>query len=40
MAKDGTVSFYYKDVQSILLHPYMEKAEVKSGSGLLGGDSR
>ncbi len=34
-AKDGSVSFYYKDVQSILLHPYMEKAEAEPGQSLL-----
>lgn len=35
VAKDGTVSFYYKDVQSILLHPYMERTETEAGGGLL-----
>lgn len=34
-AKDGSVSFYYKDVQSILLHPYMEKAGAEPGQSLL-----
>ncbi|MCP4311867.1 MAG: hypothetical protein GY790_11435 [Bacteroidetes bacterium] len=34
-AKDGTVSFYYKDVQSILLHPYMERAGTGTGDSLL-----
>ncbi len=35
MAKEGTVSFYYKDVQSILLHPYMERTEAEPGNSLL-----
>ena len=35
MAKDGSLSFYYKDVQSILLHPYMERPEADPGYSLL-----
>ena len=35
LARDGTVSFYYRDVQSILLHPYMERADLKRGQSLL-----
>ena len=35
LARDGKVSFYYKDVQSILLHPYMEKSDAKPGQSLL-----
>lgn len=34
-SKDGTISFYYKDVQTILLHPYMERPESKPGQSLL-----
>ena len=35
VAKDGTVSFYFKDVQSILLHPYMERVKTEPGKSLL-----
>lgn len=35
LARDGTVTFYYKDVQSILLHPYMERPEIEKGHRLL-----
>ncbi len=34
-AKEGAISFYYKDVQSLLLHPYMERGETLPGSSLL-----
>jgi len=34
-AKDGSLSFYYKDVQTILLHPYMERPDAGNGGGLL-----
>lgn len=34
-AKDGSISFYFKDVQSILLHPYMERSDLADGGSLL-----
>lgn len=35
VAGDGLASFYYKDVQSILLHPYMERTVSGTGKDLL-----
>lgn len=35
LSGDGKVSFYYRDVQAILLHPYMERSQTASGKSLL-----
>ena len=32
---DDQISFYHKDVSTLLLHPYMHKLEGHSGSGLM-----